>query len=452
MSLKQNSLSRKNSLLELNQAIYAGSLYQVKQMIKTLPTAGIAHLIESSPPNSRSVLWQLIDKELEGEVIQSLREDLQNDILRELNAAQVVELTEGLETDDLADILQQLPQQIAAEVLQDMDQQNRQRLESVLSYDEDTAGGLMNTDTITVRRNHTVELVLRYLRRHETLPEMTDNILVVNRDDELLGILPLQTILVSNPNTSVHEVMREDIEAIPVEMAAAQVTQLFEQHDWVSAPVVDDNNKLLGRITIDDVVDVIRDTTEHTLMSMAGLDEEDDTFAPIIKTARRRALWLGVNSMMAILASLVIYLFQETLDQVVYLAVLMPIIANMGGVAGTQTLTLIVRGIALGHINASNSRWLLFRELGVASINGLIWASFISIIAFLWYQDLQLSYIVAGAMLINLTTGGLAGAYLPLFLRKISVDPALAGSVLLTTITDSIGFFAFLGLAQVFYL
>ena len=312
MSLKKNSLSKKNSLLELNEAIYAGSLYQVRQMIKTLPTAGIAHLIESSPPNSRSVLWQLIDKDLEGEVIQSLHEDLQNDILRELNAAQVVELTEGLEIDDLADILQQLPQQIAAEVLQDMDQQNRQRLESILSYDEDTAGGLMNTDTITVRRNHTVELVLRYLRRHETLPEMTDSVLVVNRHDELLGILPLQTILVSDPNTSVHEVMRDDIEAIPVEMDAAQVAQLFEQHDWVSAPVVDESNKLLGRITIDDVVDVIRDTTEHSLMSMAGLDEEDDTFAPVIKTARRRALWLGINSMMAILASLVIYLFQET--------------------------------------------------------------------------------------------------------------------------------------------
>ena len=442
---------QKDPILALSQAIDSGSLYQIRQMIKTLPTAGIAHLIESSPPKTRSVLWQLIDKDSEGEVIQYLNEDLQNDILRELNAEQVAELTEGLETDDLADILQQLPQQVTSQVLQAMGQQDRHRVETVLSYDEDTAGGLMNTDTITVRRSHTVELVLRYLRRHESIPEMTDNILVVNRDDELLGILPLREVLVSDPNTLVREVMREDIEAIPVDMEATQIAQLFEQHDWVSAPVVDNNEKLLGRITIDDVVDVIRDSAEHSLMSMAGLDEEDDTFAPIIKTAKRRALWLGVNLMTAVLASIVIYLFQDTIEQVVYLAVLMPIVAYMGGVAGTQTLTLVIRSLALGHISPSNSRWLLTRELGVAVLNGALWAFVISLIAFMWYRDLLLSYIIASAMLINLVTAALAGAYLPLFLKRIKIDPALAGSVALTTVTDSIGFFAFLGLAQIFY-
>ena len=451
MAQVTESQFQKDPVLALSQAIDSGSLYQIRQMIKTLPTAGIAHLIESSPPKTRSVLWQLIDKDSEGEVIQYLNEDLQNDILRELNAEQVAELTEGLETDDLADILQQLPQQVTSQVLQAMGQQDRHRVETVLSYDEDTAGGLMNTDTITVRRNHTVELVLRYLRRHESIPEMTDNILVVNRDDELLGILPLREVLVSDPNTSVREVMREDIEAIPVDMEATQIAQLFEQHDWVSAPVVDNNEKLLGRITIDDVVDVIRDSAEHSLMSMAGLDEEDDTFAPIIKTAKRRALWLGVNLMTAVLASIVIYLFQETIRQAVYLAVLMPIVANMGGVAGTQTLTLVIRSLALGHISPSNSRWLLTRELGVAALNGALWAFVISLIAFMWYRDLLLSYIIASAMLINLVTAALAGAYLPLFLKRIKIDPALAGSVALTTVTDSIGFFAFLGLAQIFY-
>ena len=451
MAQVAESQFQKDPVLALSQAIDSGSLYQIRQMIKTLPTAGIAHLIESSPPKTRSVLWQLIDKDSEGEVIQYLNEDLQNDILSELNAEQVAELTEGLETDDLADILQQLPQQVTSQVLQAMGQQDRHRVETVLSYDEDTAGGLMNTDTITVRRNHTVELVLRYLRRHESIPEMTDNILVVNRDDELLGILPLREVLVSDPNTSVREVMREDIEAIPVDMEATQIAQLFEQHDWVSAPVVDNNEKLLGRITIDDVVDVIRDSTEHSLMSMAGLDEEDDTFAPIIKTAKRRALWLGVNLMTAVLASVVIYLFQDTIEQVVYLAVLMPIVANMGGVAGTQTLTLVIRSLALGHITPSNIRWLLTRELGVAVLNGALWAFVISLIAFMWYRDLLLSYIIASAMLINLVTAALAGAYLPLFLKRIKIDPALAGSVALTTVTDSIGFFAFLGLAQIFY-
>ena len=447
-----NSKFHKDHALELSQAIDQGLLFQVRQMMKTLPTAGIAHLLESSPPKTRSVLWQLIDKESEGEVIQYLNEDLQHEILSELNAKEVVELTEGLETDDLADILQQLPSQVAQEVLAAMDQQDRQRVEQILSYDEDTAGGLMNTDSITVRRNHTVELVLRYLRRHETLPEMTDSILVVSRDDELLGILPLKEVLVSDPSTSVREVMREDINAIPVDMAATKVAQLFEQHDWVSAPVINSDGKLLGRITIDDIVDVIRDSAEHSLMSMAGLDEEDDAFAPVLKTARRRALWLGVNLFTAVFASLVIYIFQETIDEVVYLAILMPIVANMGGVAGTQTLTLVIRGMALGHISPLNSRWLLIRELGVATINGVIWASLISVIAFIWYQDAGISYIIAGATMINLIIAALAGAYLPIFLGKINIDPALAGSVALTTVTDSIGFLAFLGLAQMFYL
>ncbi|MFT6093036.1 MAG: magnesium transporter [Pseudohongiellaceae bacterium] len=452
MTPPNDSQFPKDPVFELNQALDSGSLYQVRQMLKTLPTAGIAHLLESSPPKTRSILWQLVDKNSEGEVIQYLNEDLQNDILSELNAAQVVELTEGLETDDIADILQQLPQQVTREVLQAMDQQDRDRMVTILAFNEDTAGGLMNTDTITVRRNHTIELVLRYLRRHDRIPEMTDNLLVVSREDQFLGILSLRDMLVADPLTTVREIMREDIQAIPVDMPAAQVAQLFEQHDWVSAPVVDSSGKLLGRITIDDVVDVIRDNAEHSLMSMAGLDEEDDTFAPVFKTARRRALWLGVNLMTAVFTSFVIYLFQDTLDQVVYLAVLMPIVANMGGVAGTQTLTLVIRSLALGHISASNSRWLLTRELGVAVLNGMLWALVISVVTFLWYRDIQLSYIIAAAMMINLVTAALAGAYLPLFLKRINIDPALAGSVALTTVTDSVGFLAFLGLAQVFYI
>ncbi len=438
--------------LELNQALDSGSLYEVRQLLKALPGARIAHLLESSPPKTRNVLWQLIDKDAEGEVLQDLNEDLQSNILKELNAQQVVKLTEGLETDDLADILQQLPDQVTFEVLRAMDEQDRHRVESILSFDEDTAGGLMNTDTITVRPRHTLELVLRYLRRHDSLPEMTDNIHVVNRADKFLGILPLRQILVSDPNTTVREIMRKDIDAIPVDMKAIQVAQLFEQHDWVSSPVVDTEGKLVGRITIDDVVDVIRDNAEHSLMSMAGLDEEDDSFAPVMKTARRRALWLGVNLMTAVLASSVIYLFQNTLDRVVYLAVLMPIVANMGGVAGTQTLTLVIRSLALGHISPSNSRWLLIRELGVAGLNGFAWAAVIAVITFAWYKDFQLSLIISVAMAINLMVAALAGAYLPLFLNRIKIDPALAGSVALTTITDSIGFFVFLGLAQLFYL
>lgn len=452
MPHSKDNQSQQAVALELNQALDSGSLYEVRQLLKALPSARIAHLLESSPPKTRNVLWQLIDKDAEGEVLQGLNEDLQNEILSELNAQQVVELTEGLETDDMADILQQLPDQVTIEVLRAMDEQDRHRVESILSFDEDTAGGLMNTDTISVRPRHTLELVLRYLRRHDSIPEMTDNLHVVNRVDKFLGILPLRQLLVSDPNMIVREIMREDIDAIPVAMEATQVALLFEQHDWVSAPVVDDEGRLVGRITIDDVVDVIRDSAEHSLMSMAGLDEEDDSFAPVVKTARRRALWLGVNLMTAVLASGVLYLFQDTLDQVVYLAVLMPIVANMGGVAGTQTLTLVIRSLALGHISPSNSRWLLIRELGVAGLNGFAWAIVIAAITLAWYGDLLLSMIIAAAMLINLVVAALTGAYLPLFLNRINIDPALAGSVALTTVTDSIGFFVFLGLAQIFYL
>ncbi len=436
----------------LNLALESGSLYQVRQMVKTLPAAGIAHLLESSPPKARGILWQLLDKNAEGEVIQYLNEDLQAEFLRDYNAAEVAELAAGLEPDDFADILQQLPRQVAAEVLQAMDEQDRKRVETVLSHDEDTAGGLMNTDTIAVRKGHSVELVLRYLRRHDFIPEMTDNIHVVNRQDEFQGILPIRELLVSDPATLVIDIMRTDIEAIPVSLPAERVAQLFEQRDWVSAPVTDGNGKLVGRITIDDVVDVIRDSTEHSLMSMAGLDEEDDTFAPVLKTARRRAVWLGVNLVAAALAALVIYAFQDVVDQIVYLAVLMPIVANMGGVAGTQTLTLVIRSIALGHISPSNSAWLVIRELNVAMLNGLVWAVAMGLIAMFWYNDLLLALIAAVAMMINLVSAALTGAYLPLFLRRINLDPALAGSVVLHTLTDSIGFFAVLVLAQMFYL
>ena len=452
MSQSKDNIQQKDHILQLSEALSSGSLYQVRLMLNALPPAGIAHVLESTPPKFRKLLWQLIEKDLEGEVLQYLYEDIQAEILKDLSAEEVAAITGGLEADDLADILQHLPQHLTAEVLRSMDEQDRLRLETILAYPEDTAGGLMNTDTITVRPRHTLDGVLRYLRRHDEIPEMTDNILVVNRNDEFLGILPLRKLLVSDPNITVREIMLTDVQAIPVDMEAIQVAQLFEQHDWVSAPVINGEGKLVGRITIDDIVDLIRYTAEHDLMSMAGLDEEDDTFAPVWKTARRRAVWLGVNLMTAIIASIVIYLFQDTLGAVVYLAVLMPIVANMGGVAGNQTLTLVIRSMALGHISAANSRWLLGREMGVAAINGLLWAVVMAGIAYIWYGDVMLCYVIAAAMLINLLTAAVSGAYLPLFLKRMNIDPALAGSVALTTVTDSVGFFAFLGLASFFYL
>jgi len=445
------SIQTQEQLEELGTALQSGAFVRVRRMLNALPAATIAHLLESSPHNAREVLWQLVEKDNEGEVLNYLNEDIQADILGKLSPEEVASLTEGLETDDIADILQQLPEKVIQQVLLTMDEQDRNRLEAVLSYQEDTAGGLLNTDTITVRRFHTLDVVLRYLRRHNEIPHMTDKILVVSRDDQLVGTLPLRTLLVSDPNAMVDEVMNTDYQAIPVTMSAKEVAQLFERMDLVSAPVIDEDGKLLGRITIDDVVDVIRDDADHSLMGMAGLDEEDDTFAPVMKTSKRRALWLGINLITAFIAATVISQFSATIDQVVALAVLMTIVASMGGVAGNQTLTLVIRSMALGQIGKTNARWLMNRELKVAFLNGILWAVVAVVVAAIWFSDITLGYIFAGAMIINLMTAALAGAFLPMMLKSLNIDPALAGGVALTTITDVVGFMSFLGLAAIFY-
>jgi magnesium transporter len=436
---------------ELTRALNSGTFISVRHMLNALPATDIARLLESSPPPTRAILWQLVDDEDEGEILQELNDELQSQFLLGMDAAEVVAATEGLEPDDMADILQRLPEEVLQEVLVAMGQQDRARVEQVLEYPEHTAGGLMNTDTITVRARHTADVVLRYLRRHEEIPEMTDNLLVVNRNDQLLGVLPLRELLVADPTATVREMMQTDVDAIPADMDATEVTQLFERQGWVSAPVVDDGGKLLGRITIDDVVDVIREEADHSLMSMAGLDEDEDTFAPVFKTTPRRAVWLGINLVTAFIAASVINLFQDTIDKVVALAVLMPIVASMGGIAGTQTLTVMVRGIALGQIGTSNQSWLINREFLVALLNGILWSLVVAVAASLWFSDWLIGAIIAAAMIINLITAGVAGAVVPLVMKRYSIDPALAGSVVLTTVTDVVGFMSFLGLATVFY-
>lgn len=441
----QTHLARVQSLLG------SGTLHQIGKMVNGLRPVEIARLLQSSPPPSREVIWNLVDKDFAGEVLEELPEDIQASFIRDLDAEQLVELTEGLETDDVVDILQQLPEQVTQEVLAAMSDQDRSRVEQVMAYDEDTAGGLTNTDTITIRPRFTLDVVLRYLRRHSELPPSTDALIVVNRKDHYLGLLPLSLLLTSDPSTTVREVMVTETNAIPADMPESEVAQLFEQNDWVSAPVVDEQGKLLGRITIDDVVDVIREGADHSLMSLAGLDEEEDTFAPVAQTFPRRAIWLGVNLLTAILASSVINIFHETLDRVVALAVLMPIVASMGGVAGSQTLTVVIRGMAIGHIGFSNMNWLMSRELRVGFINGLLWAIVMGGVTALWFDDIQIAFIIAAAMIINLITAALAGALVPMMLKRLNIDPALAGGVTLTTITDVVGFLAFLGLATYFY-
>lgn len=449
----QQSQRAKAKLHSINAALESGGLLEVKRTINSgLAPAEVAHLIESSPPKIRKMLWELVDTENEGEVLQHLSDEISASFLNEMSASQLVDLTSELDTDDVVDLLQQLPEQLSNDVLQEMDSEDRDRLEAVMFYPEDSAGGLMNTDTVTVRADITLDVVLRYLRRHRSLPAMTDNILVINRSHEFIGILPINKLLVSDLNQTVREVMTTDTQVIHANMDEEDVAKIFERHDLVSAPVIDSAGKLIGRITIDDVVDVIRDTADHSLMSMAGLDEEEDTFAPAFKTGRRRAVWLGINLVTAFIASSVIGLFDQTIERLVALAVLMPIVASMGGIAGSQVLTLVIRGQALGHISSRNINWLMNRELAVGFFNGLLWALVIAAITFFWFNDLQLAWIIGAAIIINFIVAALSGAALPIILKRQNIDPALAGGVLLTTITDVVGFFAFLGLASIFYL
>jgi magnesium transporter len=367
-----------------------------------------------------------------------------------MDGQEVASLTEGLDVDDIVDILQQLPDQMIPEVLKAMSWQDRQRVESVLTYAEDTAGGLMDTEVVTIRPDINVDVVLRYLRRFEELPDITDNLFVVSRNDTFLGILPLGKLLTSSPTTRVKEVMNTEVQAIHVNLTDSDVAQLFQRHDLVSAPVIDDKNHLLGRITIDDVVDVIVEDADHSLLAMAGLSDTEDTFSSIGRTAPRRAAWLGVNLITAILASTAISLFSETLDKVVALAILMPIVASMGGVAGSQTLTVVIRGMALGQIERGNLSWLLSKEFTVGALNGLLYALVVGAVVSLWFDDWTMAAIIGLAMAINLMAAALTGTLLPVLLRSLNIDPALAGSVILTTVTDIVGFVSFLGLAAIF--
>ncbi len=438
-------------LEQLTEALESGTFVQVSRMLNGLPSPDIADLLESSPPKNRAILWRLLDMQREGEVLQELADDVQSDFLQAMHTEDLVRTIEGLEPDDIADILQQLPEQVIREVLTAMDAQNRLRVEQILPYDEDTAGGLMNIDAVTVRPNLTLDVVLRYLRRHQQIPEMTDSLYVVNRSDKFLGQLRLAKLLVSDPNLTVSEVMATDIEPLLASVPDSEVARLFEKFDWVSAPVVDESGQLLGRITIDDVVDVIREDADHSLMSMAGLEEDEDTFAPVRKAAPRRAIWLGVNLMAVFISANVINLFEETIQQVVALAILMPIVASMGGVAGSQTLTLTIRAIALGQIEKSNVVWLFNRELAVAALNGVLWSLVAAGLAIWWFQDPRLGVIIGAAMMTNLLVGVAAGVLIPVSLKKLNIDPALAGGMALTTVTDAVGFFTFLGLATLFY-
>ena len=447
MSEQETSLKK---ISYIKDSLSSGTYKQINRMLNSLNPSDIAHFIESSPPKDREFVWQILNKEIEGEVLIHLSDTLQKDFLKEMDAMEVAEITESLETDELVDIIQRMPDAVIKKVLSSMSIQNRMRIEKVLSYPEDSAGGLMNTDVIAVRKNHTLDVVMRYLRMQGSIPESTNKIFVVNRRNEYLGSLNLNKLLISDLSLHVEDVYKEDDKAIEVRMNDSEVARTFEQDDLISAPVIDDSGKLLGRITIDDVVDVIRDDADEVLRQFSGLEE--DTFAKTSIAIKSRALWLGLNLITAFIAASFIDIFKETIAQVVTLAVLMPIVASMGGVAATQTLTIMVRGMALGQIGRTNIVWLIKRETLVGLSNGILWAAVVGFVASWWFQDILIAQIIAIAMIFNLLVGVLSGVFIPLLLRSINLDPGIGGTVIVTTITDVTGFVSFLGLASIFLL
>ncbi|TWI09457.1 magnesium transporter [Aerolutibacter ruishenii] len=431
----------------LSDALDSGRLGPVKRLVNTLSPAEIGNLLESLPPGKRTVVWGLVDPEDDGEVLLHVGEDVRENLIADMDPDEIVAAVEDLDIDDLADLVEDLPDTVIDEVLKSMDRENRERLEQVLSYPEDTAGRLMNPDVVTVRTDTTVDVVLRYLRLRGELPDHTDHLYVVSRRHQYLGRLAVTALLTHEPGTPINKLIDDEQPAIDVGETATEVARQFSDHDWISAPVVDDNNILLGRITIDDVVDIIREQAEHQALGAAGLDEDEDLFSPVPRAWRRRLMWLSINLGTAFLAAKVVGVFADTIDQLVALAVLMPIVAGMGGNAGTQVLALMVRGLALGQVGASNIRTLLWKEARVALLNGLVLGTVLALIVLAWFRDIGLALVIFIALTANLLFAALAGVMVPVTLKRAGYDPALASSIFLTTVTDVMGFFTFLGLA-----
>jgi len=440
--------SFEDCLQNLMTALEASSHEEAIDQLKDLHPGEIALLLEAIKPKDRTVVWPGIEASIQGEVLKEVNEDVQSQLIDEMSVEDLVKATEKLDTDDLADIVPNLPESAVHSLLLTLDYKHRERLNKVLEYPEDSAGGLMNTDFITVRPDVSISAVIRYLRLLKEMPVDTDQVFVVDRNFTYLGSLLISTLLTEEPEQVIMSLINSDFsKPIHANTDESEVALLFEQRNLISAPVIDENNQLVGRITIDDVVDVIRDQAEHSVMSMVGLDEDEDVFAPIFQSTMRRSIWLGVNLVTAFIAVYFIGLFEATLQQKIALAILMPVVASMGGIAGTQTLIIVTRGIATGRVTTANIKSLINKEVAVSGLNGIIWSIVIALVTYYWFTDVVLSVVIGLAIIVNLVVAAFSGAFLPLLLTKVKIDPALAGGVILTTITDVIGFVAFLGLA-----
>jgi magnesium transporter len=432
--------------------VHKQNLTELQRRVIALHPADIAYILEALPLDERRQVWNLVDAEHNGEILLEVSDSVRESLIQDMDKAELLAAAESLDTDEIADIAADLPRDVIQELLTTLDAQKRAHLQSALAYPEDTVGALMDFEMVTIRADVTLEVALRYLRRLGELPDQLDKLFVVDRDDAIIGVLPLKRLLTTDPETSVAAVMVADFVKFHPEDEADEASQAFERYDLVTAPVVDAQGRLMGRVTVDAVVDYIRESADADMLSMAGLKEEEDLFSTVWHAAKNRWLWLAVNLVTAFIASRVIGAFEGSIEKLAALAALMPIIAGIGGNSGNQTITLIIRGLALGHITPSNARRLVIKEFGVAILNGLMWGSAVGIFAWLLYDKPALGGVMALAMLLNLLVAALAGIFIPMALERMGRDPAIGSSVLLTFITDSMGFFIFLGLATVLLL
>lgn len=422
------------------------------ELLNPLESAELAHVLEAFPHNVRARLWSAAGHEAGADVLLHMNQDAAAQLGEELGAEALLETTTTLDATEVAELVEALSDEVTEELLAAMDAARRQQVDAVLSSPEGTAGRIVHHDAVAVRPEVSVSVLQRYLNRFGELPENTDQLMVVTREQRFLGTVRVLDLLRQPADSQVSEIMTTEIRTVAPEMEQRELLRLFLDHDLVSAPVVGDDGKLLGRVMVSDVMDILQEEAERAIMAPAGLDEDEDLFAPLLSSARNRAIWLGINLGTAFLAAWVIGLFESTLDQIVALAVLMPIVASMGGIAGSQTLALAIRGLALGQIAPSNTRWLLRKEVGIGVLNGLLWALVVAAVASLWFRDLRLGAVIAAALVINMLAAAVAGLLVPLALDRMRFDPALSGSVILTTVTDVIGFMSFLGLATLFLL
>lgn len=440
----------KHDLVE--SLVHKQNLVELQKKLDELHPADVAYILESLPLEQRLEVWELVKAERDGEILLEVSDAVRQTLIADMDSDELLAVAEQLDTDELADLAPDFPKDVLQELLESLDIQNRERLQSALGYDEDAVGALMDFDIVTIREDVTLEVALRYLRRLGSLPDHTDKLFVVDRNEILQGVLPLKRLVVKDLDLTVAEVMADDAVVFDPEDKAADAAKAFERYDLVTAPVVDQNQKLIGRLTVDTVMDFIREEAESDMLSMAGLREEEDLFASVWKSVQNRWTWLAINLVTAFIASRVISLFEGSIEKVVALAALMPIVAGIGGNSGNQTTTMIVRGLALGQISSHNARPLLLKELGVSLMNGMVWGSVLGLIAYGLYNNLALGLVMTGAMTLNLLLAAIMGVMIPLVMTKFGRDPAVGSSVLITAMTDSGGFFIFLGLATVFLL